>query len=97
MATDDEYMDFLEKANRDPSDGYAKPQHHGGGGGTWKSKTVDDGVEVPPALKKVVDRGDAFLVSDADEPFVAVALRLGPDEVGGGDPDAGQSALARRR
>ncbi|KAB5586014.1 hypothetical protein GE09DRAFT_1072918 [Coniochaeta sp. 2T2.1] len=81
MASDEEYMNFLDKANEDPSKGVAKSQSHGLA--QAKFKTTDAGVEIPAALKEVTK--DAFYVSDADEPFVPVALSW--DEAGKGLPD----------
>ncbi len=86
MATDDEYMAFLDKANRDPSEGYAQAATTtgGGSGGGAELKATDAGVEVPPALAAAA-RGVVY-VSDADEEFVPVALRFAgetlPDEGG---------------
>lgn len=82
MATDDEYMSFLDKANQDPNEGTAKSQSSG----KVELKVVDDGVKVPGAISKVLGKGEAFYVSDADEPFVGVALKLGK---GKGLPDEG--------
>ncbi|PMD45172.1 hypothetical protein L207DRAFT_481369 [Hyaloscypha variabilis F] len=78
MASDEDYMAFLNKANKDPSEGTAKTQ----GKGKIELKAVDQGVKVPAALKKATS--DAFYVSDADEPFVPVYLKYDgkklPDE-----------------
>ncbi|KAK7921196.1 ribosomal protein L3 [Apiospora marii] len=81
MASDEDYMAFLDKANKDPSEGYAKPASSGGA--KLEFKATDHGVQVPAALKEVAQ--DAFYVSDADEPFVPVALKW--DEGGKGLPD----------
>jgi len=70
MASDDDYAAFLDRANKDPSQGFTKAQISGKMG----LKAVDDGVEVPAVLKRVAK--DTFYVSDADEPFVPVCLRL---------------------
>jgi len=83
MASDEDYMAFLDKANRDPSEGYAKPQSGGGGSGAMEFKTTDDGVEMPKVLKEATR--EAFYVSDADEPFVPFALGF----KGQGLPDEG--------
>ncbi|KAK8087070.1 ribosomal protein L3 [Apiospora phragmitis] len=87
MASDEDYMAFLDKANKDPNEGYAKPASSGGA--KLEFKTTDDGVQVPAALKEATQ--DAFYVSDADEPFVPVALKW--DEGGKGLPDEGTSTL----
>ncbi|KAJ9141915.1 hypothetical protein NKR23_g7637 [Pleurostoma richardsiae] len=68
MATDDDYMAFLDKANKDPSEGHAKAQ----GGGSGGFKAADEGAPVPQALAAAA-RGK-FYTSDADEPFVPVSL-----------------------
>ena len=79
MATDDEYMDFLNKANEDPGKGTAKTQS------TKKEfKTADKGADIPPPLLQVTK--DAFYTSDADEPFVPVSLAWAN---GDGLPDEG--------
>lgn len=71
MASDDDYMAFLNKANADPNAGTAaesKKEHE------EELRTTDDGAAVPAAIRDAV-RG-AFYVSDADEPFVPVCLQL---------------------
>jgi len=83
MASDEDYMNFLDKANEDPSKGVAKSQSQGLAKAQFK--TADKGVEIPAVLKEVTK--DAFYVSDADEPFVPVALSW--DEAGKGLPDEG--------
>lgn len=82
MATDGDYMDFLNKANEDPSTGSAKAQSLPK---NMELKAADEGVDVPPAL--VTATRDAFYVSDSDEPFVPVSLAW---EKGTGLPDEGQ-------
>lgn len=88
MATDEDYMSFLDKANQDPNEGVAKSQS----GGKVELKAVDEGVKVPEAISKVLGKGEAFYVSDADEPFVGVALKLGK---GKGLPDEGMLCSLR--
>lgn len=83
MASDEDYMAFLDKANKDPNEGYAKPASSSGA--KLEFRATDHGVQVPAALKEVVQ--DAFYVSDADEPFVPVALNW--DEGGKGLPNEG--------
>ncbi|CAM1503859.1 Fc.00g014500.m01.CDS01 [Cosmosporella sp. VM-42] len=73
MASDEDYMAFLNKANQETAP--AKTQQSG----TVKTKTVDG--EVPKALKNVCK--DAVYISDADEPFEEVSLKYDgglPDE-----------------
>ena len=71
MASDEDYAAFLDKANEDPNEGVTKTHSSG----KIELKTVDDGVEIPAALKKAAK--DTFYVSDADEPFEPVCLKLG--------------------
>ncbi|KAH7154945.1 hypothetical protein B0J13DRAFT_521114 [Dactylonectria estremocensis] len=67
MASDDDYMAFLNKANQDT------------GGATTQSsskaafKTKDADSEVPKEISKACR--DAVYVSDADEPFEEVSLK----------------------
>lgn len=68
MASDEDYMSFLDKANEDPSAGTTKSQ----GQGKVELKAVD--TDVPAPLTKATK--DAFYVSDADEPFEPVALKF---------------------
>jgi len=79
MASDADYMNFLDKANQDPSQGVAKQQ----GGAAVEFKTTDSGAQVPEPL--VAATKEAFYTSDADEPFVPVALGWE-----GGLPDEGE-------
>jgi len=80
MASDEDYMAFLNKANQDPNEGYAEPQSSG-----QEFKTTDDGANIPAVIQEATK--DAFYVSDADEPFVPVCLAW--DEAGKGLPDEG--------
>ncbi|KAI1364303.1 hypothetical protein F5Y08DRAFT_307222 [Xylaria arbuscula] len=79
MASDEDYMAFLDKANRDPNEGYAAPQSSS----KAELKTTDDGAKIPAAIQEATK--DAFYVSDSDEPFVPVSLAW--DEGGKGLPD----------
>lgn len=81
MASDDDYMAFLNKANQDPNEGRAQPQS----GGKDEFKATDDGANIPPAIQQATE--DAFYVSDADEPFVPVCLAWNAG--GQGLPDEG--------
>ncbi|KAJ0339921.1 hypothetical protein COL922a_003950 [Colletotrichum nupharicola] len=78
--SDADYADFLDKANQDPNEGYAKPAATKKG----EFKAQDEDVEVPKAIQDVL-KEDKVYVSDADEPFVGVALAW--DEGGKGLPD----------
>lgn len=85
MASDEDYAAFLEKANADPFAG-SKPKASASGAksGKIQLKTVDHGEAVPMVLKSPTEKEEWIYVSDADEPFVAVSLKLGgsrlPDE-----------------
>ncbi|KAI8173010.1 hypothetical protein K4K49_003280 [Colletotrichum sp. SAR 10_70] len=78
--SDADYAAFLDKANQDPNEGYAKPAATKKG----EFKAQDEGAEVPKAIQDVL-KEDKVYVSDADEPFVGVALSW--DEGGKGLPD----------
>ncbi|KAI9055840.1 hypothetical protein LZ554_000779 [Drepanopeziza brunnea f. sp. 'monogermtubi'] len=82
MATEDEYMSFLDKANRDPGEGVAEGKSEGGGTEVKGLKAADEAGEVPEAIRRVLGKNESFYVSDADEPFVGVALKLGKGEEG---------------
>jgi hypothetical protein len=71
MASDEDYAAFLDKANADPNEGVAKTRTSN----KVALKAVDHGVEIPAALTKATE--DTFYVSDADEPFEPVCLKLG--------------------
>jgi hypothetical protein len=93
MASDQaerDYMAFLDKANEDPSKGYSSSAAAAGNKAGMKKeegfRAREEGVQVPEVLVRVCERG-AFYVSDADEPFEAVALAW--DEGGKGLPDEG--------
>ncbi|KAL2160377.1 hypothetical protein VTH06DRAFT_1550 [Thermothelomyces fergusii] len=89
--SDQDYMAFLEKANEDPSSKRAASDAAPGGVATNQGakkpfRATQEGVEVPEPIAKVCGKADvSFYVSDADEPFEAVALRW--DEGGKGLPD----------
>jgi hypothetical protein len=85
MATDEEYMNFLERANEDPMKGYAKTENKTENKTGGKFKTADEGEEVPTVIRKAIE--NKFFVSDADEPFVPVVLNW--DECGKALPDEG--------
>lgn len=84
MASDDDYMNFLNKANEDPSAGSAQTTSKD----TSKKefKAADKGAEIPQPL--ITATKEAFYVSDADEPFVPVSLAW---EKGSGLPNEGES------
>ena len=89
MASDDDYAAFLERANEDPAKGTSSAAGAAASSSGKKAggfRTTEAGVDVPPPLVRACR--DAFYVSDADEPFQAVAL--GWDEGGKGLPDPGE-------
>ncbi|KAL7817692.1 hypothetical protein V8C26DRAFT_397617 [Trichoderma gracile] len=88
MATDEDYMAFLNKANQDADEGRASAQRSSQGGAAAAQqrtfKATDDGAEIPKSIAEALR--DAFYVSEADEPFSGVSLRWKgegglPDEV----------------
>lgn len=83
MASDEDYMAFLNKANRDVS---------GGGDGPSTSaskefKAMEAGDQAPQVIRDATK--DAFYTSDADEPFKEVSLKYEGDSL----PDEGSSLL----
>jgi hypothetical protein len=87
MASDEDYMAFLDKANQDPSIGYSAMGHKTGG--KVQLKTVDEDTTVPDELRMATEREEWIYVSDADEPFVAVSLKLKGEKL----PDEGLFVL----
>jgi hypothetical protein len=86
MASDEDYIAFLEKANQDPGAGVKSAGAGAGAKGRGvQLKTVDHGVEVPHELKIPTEKEEWVYISDADEPFVPVALKIEEDEL----PDEG--------
>ncbi|EGR52225.1 uncharacterized protein TRIREDRAFT_1777 [Trichoderma reesei QM6a] len=88
MASDEDYMAFLNKANQDADEGRATAaaaqRSQGGGAAQRTFKATDDGAEIPKSIAEALR--DAFYVSEADEPFSGVSLRWKgegglPDEV----------------
>jgi len=71
MASDEDYANFLDKANEDPNAGSSAGAK--AASGKVELKAVDGGVEVPKGLRTATE--DAFFMSDADEPFVPVSLK----------------------
>ncbi|KAG5991814.1 hypothetical protein E4U54_003806, partial [Claviceps lovelessii] len=72
MASDEDYMSFLDKANRDLSDGeaLAKKQQEQS---KVVFKTTDAGTQPPKVIREAC--ADAVFVTDADEPFEGVSLK----------------------
>lgn len=73
MSSDAEYAAFLEKANQDPA---ANTTSNASNSGRMEFKTTESGVAIPRILKEGVDGGKWYYTSDADEPFLPVALRF---------------------
>ncbi|KAM0258283.1 hypothetical protein ACHAQJ_003925 [Trichoderma viride] len=81
MASDEDYMAFLNKANQDADEGKAATTQSSG---QRAFKTADEGSELPKSIANACK--DAFYVSEADEPFKGVSLKWKgegglPDEV----------------
>ena len=90
MASDEDYMAFLDKANRDPNEGVSNTTTAAANAAAaGELKAADEGADVPAPIAQAVR--DAFYVSDADEPFVPVCLELPSAGDGGreGLPDEG--------
>ncbi|KAG6031461.1 hypothetical protein E4U40_007131 [Claviceps sp. LM458 group G5] len=82
MASDKEYMSFLDKANQDPGEGHAvKKQQSAQGGSKTAFKTTDADTQAPQVIKQAC--ADAVYVTEADEPFDEVSLKWN----GSGLPD----------
>jgi hypothetical protein len=89
MATDEEYAAFLDKVNQDPYEGVVETTKTQGMGRV-QLKAVDEGVAVPQMLMDVISKGDAYYVSDADEPFEEVCLKFEGKKL----PDEGELPVA---
>ncbi|KAG5971768.1 hypothetical protein E4U55_001088 [Claviceps digitariae] len=76
MASDDDYMSFLDKANRDLSEGQALAKTHDVESKT-AFKTTDAGMQAPRVIREACE--DAVFVTDADEPFEEVSLKWDGD------------------
>jgi hypothetical protein len=83
MASDEDYMAFLNKANQDADEGKAAATTQSAGQ-QRTFKTADEGSELPKSIADVCK--DTFYVSEADEPFKGVSLRWKGE---GGLPDEG--------
>lgn len=82
MASDEDYMAFLNKANRDTDEANAAAAATSGTRAAFKAQ--DAGEQAPAVIQEACK--DAFYVSDADEPFQQVSLQYqGAD----GLPDEG--------
>ncbi|UKZ54700.1 hypothetical protein TrVGV298_008512 [Trichoderma virens] len=60
MASDEDYMAFLNKANQDADEGRAAAQSSRGAGAQREFKTADEGSELPKSIAEVCR--DAFYV-----------------------------------
>lgn len=85
MASDEDYMSFLDKANRDLDEANAAAAQSTA---PATFKALDAGVEVPKSIKDVCQ--EAIYVSDADEPFEEVSLKWTGE---GGLPSEGMCCL----
>ncbi|KAL1838558.1 hypothetical protein VTJ49DRAFT_2518 [Mycothermus thermophilus] len=89
---DQDYLAFLNKANEPLTTGASSTSVSAAAEGVVGNKkpfrTTQEGVEVPKPLVRVCEKPDAVYVSEADEPFEAVALAW--DEAGRGLPDEGE-------
>ena len=65
MASDEDYGNFLDKANQDTGSSKASAQS------TSKPSTKSVDTEVPNSLQKV----EQYYTSEADEPFEPVSLK----------------------
>ncbi|QPH06000.1 hypothetical protein C2857_004172 [Epichloe festucae Fl1] len=72
MASDEDYMSFLDKTNQDLSDGQALAKRQEAQSKAV-FKTTDAGTQVPKVIKEACE--DAVYVTDADEPFEEVSLK----------------------
>ncbi|KAG6008205.1 hypothetical protein E4U21_004804 [Claviceps maximensis] len=86
MASDEDYMSFLDKANRDLSDGEALAKKNGVQTSRAVFKATDAGTQAPPVIRQACE--DAVFVTDADEPFQEVSLKWD----GNGLPDEAEFA-----
>lgn len=86
MASDEDYMAFLNKANNDADEAHAAARAQSGG--KAQLKTLDAGEQAPQAIVDVCKT--AVYTSDADEPFVQVSLKWAGE---GGLPDEGEFFL----
>ncbi|KAG6036070.1 hypothetical protein E4U41_005771 [Claviceps citrina] len=93
MASDEDYMCFLDKANQDLSDGRAlatqqqqQQEEEAQSRGKAVFKTVDEGTQAPRVVREACR--DAVFVTDADEPFHEVSLTWD----GNGLPDEAEFA-----
>ena len=85
MASDEDYMAFLNKANEDASGG--QQANTAAAGAQSAFKTTDAGIEIPKEIQEVCQKGEVY-VSDADEPFEPVALKWAGED---GLPDEGDT------
>ncbi|OWT43481.1 hypothetical protein VFPPC_17370 [Pochonia chlamydosporia 170] len=76
MASDEDYMAFLDKANQDLDDGNAYAAKQSAQKKT-AFKTMDEGSQAPKVIRDACQ--DAVYVTDADEPFEEVSLKWSGD------------------
>jgi hypothetical protein len=85
MASDEDYMSFLNKANAEPSAGVSQSATTSGHK-KIQLKAVDEHAQIPQELAAPTQNEEWIYVSDADEPFVPVSLKL-PHGASSGLPD----------
>ncbi len=88
MASDEDYMAFLNKANQDADEAHAAhaaTAAQNSNSSKTMLKALDAGEEAPKEIREVC--GKAVYVSDADEPFEQVSLQWTGE---GGLPDEGE-------
>lgn len=87
MASDEDYMAFLNKANNDADEAHAKAAEtvRAQSGARAQLKALDAGSTAPQPIVDVCK--EAVYTSDADEPFHQVSLKWSGE---GGLPDEGK-------
>lgn len=74
MASDEEYLSFLNQANEDVGEGSVQAKN--ATPRKLQFKAADAGAQIPKELKDPTDKEEWIYISDADEPFVPVSLKL---------------------
>jgi len=91
MGSDQEYMDFLAKANQDVGEGGTKDTAKGGLKPTDSSNS--SGAVPEPLAKLAAADAQVIYVSDTDEPFEPVVLDWDQDRDDGDDGEGGRLLL----
>ena len=74
MASDDDYMAFLNKANEDADTGQQQAAAQSATSGQRKFTATDQGATIPKEIEAVCQRGEVY-VTEGDEPFEPVSLK----------------------